>query len=306
MRDDRRIDMERRRAAGNARSFWVSGSGYYVLIVALSAGCFFVFWGILNDSGIEMPWITAGVAASIMLAGGVVLREVVIRRYRRKQIPIALSDFGIERDRRSRNKLSIERNTALLAGIKQKSDAAKILNNLAAGHREVFEMSAEYLSLVERELHAVSPSSPRLAALLKGRTKASAYHRFHMLRWAEIEATELTLEARSSVDREQKAEAAQNALAVVEHALDSYSSERPLKESHELLTELVASIRVTGYIEDADKARATGDLATARNLYREALFYLGRDNIHTPEREAAAARIRNAIEELREVDHDNL
>lgn len=297
MQYDRNEFQERRRPP-RQRSFWVSGSGYYVLVVAISAGCFFLFWGILSDSGVETPWITAGIAASIVLAGGVVVREILVRRSRRTNFIHDRRGSDARSDLRTRGKLTIERNAALLAAIKQKSNAAKILNNVSAGHREVFELSSEYLSLIERELQTVNPGSPRLTALLKGRSKAAAYHRFHMLRWAEIEATQLTLEARASDDPENAFEAAEKALAVVDRAMVPYPSEQPLVESHQLLTELVASIKVAAYVDEAEAAARRGNVDEARASYREALFYLGRDNIHTPEREAAAVRIRAEIEKL--------
>jgi hypothetical protein len=65
-----------------------------------------------------------------------------------------------------------------------------------------------------------------------------------------------------------------------------------------LLNELAISIEVTNTVLAADEAAAGGDPSSARTLYRDALQRLGSDNIHTPERERAAALIREAMDRL--------
>ena len=62
------------------RPFWLPASNYYVLAVAVSTAFFFVVWGILHDSGEETPWVTAGISASLLLGGAVILRVVILRR----------------------------------------------------------------------------------------------------------------------------------------------------------------------------------------------------------------------------------
>ena len=66
--------------------FWLPASNYYVLAVAIALAFFFVVWGILDDvDGVRAPWQTAGVSASILLVGAVVLREMILRR---RQAPL--------------------------------------------------------------------------------------------------------------------------------------------------------------------------------------------------------------------------
>ncbi|HEX3100948.1 MAG TPA: hypothetical protein VHQ01_04100, partial [Pyrinomonadaceae bacterium] len=224
------------------RPFWLPASNYYVFSVALSAAFFFLIWGILHDEGDDTPWITSGVSASILLCGAVVLREVILRRARNNflrqqrrmdnKVFDAYSRLG---ENRHHNKLTLEKNAAILREIRQKSEAARVLNKFSAGHREVFELCVEYLDLIENELKTVNPHSARLAALLKGRASGAEYHHFHMLRWAEIEAKSMTNDANSLVNTEKKIEAAQNALGVIDTALASYPSESSLLESQELL-----------------------------------------------------------------------
>lgn len=288
------------------RPFWLPASNYYVLSVAISAAFFFLVWGILNDGGEPTPWITSGISASILLCGAVILREVILRRARtrflrqQKRMDNSVFDaYSRMGETRSQHKLTLEKNASILKEIKQKSDAAQVLNKFSSGHREVFELCGEYLALNEGELKGVSAGSPRLTALLKGRSKAAEYHRFHMLRWAEIESRSMTNDATSRVNTNEKIEAAQNALNVIEVALASYPTENSLIESRELLSEMVVSIKVSHWVERAERAAFKGDYTKAKSLYRDALFYLGRDNIYNDDREQAAALINAEIEKIR-------
>jgi len=86
---------------------------------------------------------------------------------------------------------------------------------------------------------------------------------------------------------------------VIESALESYPSEPSLLQSKELLQDMVVSIKVSDWVEKAERAEFEQDYAKARSHYRDALFYLGRDNIQSDGREEAAARINVEIERLR-------
>ena len=292
------------------RPFWLPASNYYVLAVAISTAFLFLVWGILHDGGEETPWITAGIGACILLSGAVILREIVLRRahdrFVRQQRMMESRVFSEGRSfggKRNPNKLSLERNAAMLSEIKQKSDAAKVLNSFSAGHREVFELCSGYLARSETELKTVSAGSPRLTAILKGRNRAADYHRFHLLRWAEIEAKTLTDEARGRTNPDEKIESAQNALKVIDTALGSYPSESSLLESQQLLRELIVSIKVSHRVDEAERAAFKGDYTQARSLYRDALYDLGRDNIHSPGRLQAAQRINAEIDRLRALEN---
>ncbi len=290
------------------RPFWLPASNYYVLSIAVSAAFFFLVWGILHDSGEEMPWVTAGVGASVLLAGAVVLREVILRRARQRYLRqqrimenrVTAANLRSQiNDPRQSNKLTLEHNASILNEIRQKSEAAKLLNKFSAGHREVFEICGEYISLNENELKTVNPNSPRLAPLLKGRSTVAEYHRYHLLKWAEIETRTLTIEAQNRSRTADKVEAAQSALNVIETALHFYPQEPSLLQSHEVLQEMTVSIKVSHLIERAERAAFKGDYARAKSLYRDALFYLGRDHIQSDMREQAARRINEEIEHLR-------
>ncbi len=291
------------------RAFWLPASNYYVLAVAVSTMFFFFVWGLLHDGGEEMPWVTAGISSSMLLCGAVILREIILRRARTKfllrqremdsRIHEAHAQIG---DPRQTVKLTLEKNAAILNEIKRKSDAAKVLNTLSAGHREVFELCSEYTALNENELKSVKAGSPRLGALLKGRALAAGMHRFHLMRWAEIEARTLTNDARTRTSTPEKIEAAQNALGVIESALGAYPDETSLLQSQDLLRDMVVSIKVTHFVEEAERATFKGEYAEAKSLYGDALFYLGRDNMQSHERDQAAKHINAEIERIRALE----
>lgn len=292
------------------RPFWLPASNYYVLSIAVSTAFFFLVWGILHDGGEATPWVTAGISASVLLCGAVILREIILRRARLRFLSEQRMMQDLDghhthvSDPRHATKLTLEKNAAFLREIKQKSDAAKVLNTLSAGHREVFELCSEYMTRTETELRTVNARSPRLTALLKGRSAIADYHRYHLLSWAEIEARSLTNEARNRANIAEKLDAAQSALGVMESALASYPNEPSLVQSRELLLEMVVSIQVSDRVEEAERAAFKGDYAGAKSLYRDALFYLGRDNVQSYEREQAASHISAEIERIRAMERE--
>lgn len=283
---------------GLRRPFWMPASNYYVLAFAVAAAFFFVVWGILEDEGVKAPWQTAGVSACVLLVGAVVMREVFIRRAQNRFLRQPPPKTRSSQSDRDANKLTTEKVAAILQEIRRKSDAANVLDKISSGHREVFELCTTFIQRVDLELPVVNAASPRLAALIKGRNAAAEMHRFHTMRWAEIESRALTAEAGAHAEPEQRIRATQNALEVIDTALDAYPAETSLLQSRYLLSELAVSIKVSHAVEDAEKAAFRGDYLDARKLYRDALFYLGRDNLQSVERERAATRILEAMEKL--------
>lgn len=284
--------------SGLRRPFWMPASNYYVLAFAVATAFFFVVWGILEDEGVKAPWQTAGVSACVLLVGAVVLREVFIRRARNRYLRQPQPKSRISQNDRDTNKLTAEKATEVLKEICRKSDAAIVLDKVPSGHREVFELCTVFMQRIEGELPSVKPGSPRLAALIKGRNTAAELHKFHTMRWAEIESRAMTAEVGSHTDAAERIRAAQNALEVIDQALDAYPAETSLLQSRYLLSELAVSIKVSHAVEEAEKASFRGDYADARKLYRDALFYLGRENTQSIERERAAQRILEAMEKL--------
>lgn len=256
-----------------------------------------------------MPWIGAGIGASFVLGGAVFLREVVLRKARtrylieQKRLDSNIDSVHISSNLpRSANKLSIEQNASIIREIKRKSEAANVLGNLSEGHYEVFEMCQEYLLLNAKELQTVGVGSPRLAALRRGREIVGEMHRAHLLQWAEIEAKGLTRDAKNHIAVSDKLETAQKALTIIDSALQFYPQELNLQESETALKDFIASIKVTHWIEQAERSAFKGNYKRAVSHYRDALFFLGRENIKNDEKDLIAEHINTEIEKIRELE----
>ncbi len=284
-----------------------------MLNFAVGSAVFLLIWGVLHDGGEEMPWMTAGIVASVFMVGVVLLREVVLRRARRRHTALEkrfdrqLEDvYSRVSDNSRREKLTIQRNEQIVAEIKRKSDAAKVLSKFPAAHFEVFEMCREYLSVNEREMRSIGIGSPRLVALRKGKMSIERRHKYHLLQWARIEMRNLTREASSVTKTADKVTATTNAIKVIDSALEYYPDETALLESHDLLKEMLTSIKVSHFVERAENAVFKSNFKRATSLYRDALFYLGQDNISSEQRNIAAERINSEIEKIRLIEEERI
>jgi hypothetical protein len=265
------------------RPFWLPASNYYILSASATIAFFFLFWGLLNDGRDNTPWIPAGVGAAIVLGCAVVIREIILREartrfLRQRQIDQSVRGIARRRAEGDPTRLTLERNAAILHEISRKSDAAKVLGRFAEGHREVFELCAEYLAAVDRELPNVGVGSPRIAALRRGSDVAGRYHHYHLLQWAEIESRTLIQEANRGDKISVRLDSAQAAVGVLELALRSYPYEQTLLESRGVLLELVSSVKTADLVEKAERAEFKGNHKRALSLYQDALFLQTRDH----------------------------
>ncbi len=294
------------KAVRQNRPFWLPASNYYVLTTAVTAAVFFLLWAVLNDEGDEMPWVGAGIGASVILGGAVFLREFVLRNARERYVTaqrrldhniavLPALNPGIQNP----NKLTLEKNAAIIKQIKQKSEAARILNKFANGHLEVFEVCNEYLLLSRNELKTVAVGSPRLAALRRGREVVKELHRFHLLEWAEIESRAHSRDAKNNVTINERLEASQKALDVIHTALQFYPNESNLKHSETALTEFIGTIKISHWIEQAERSVFKGHYKRAVEHYQDALFYLGRENAESAEHQMIKEKITAEIEKIR-------
>jgi hypothetical protein len=292
------------------RPFWYSAINYYLLASAVCLFLFFLGWGLLHDAGEETPSITSGIGALLLLGGAVLMREALLKRSVHA-VQGASQLQHIRDDMRPRpplppqtsDKLTIERNAALISEIGRKSDAAEVLGSYAAVHREIFDLCDAYLTKSGLELRHIGIGSPRLGALRKGRETVSRYHRYHLLRWAEIETGNLNRRAMETAAASDKVDAAHSALGIIDFALGFYPEERPLIDSRAALGEIVVSIEVSALVEEAEREVFQGNIRNARRNYRDALFLLGRDNVHNEGRDIAAERIIAEIEKLDRADY---
>lgn len=292
--------------------FWLPASSFYILAAAIAIAFFFLVWGILQEGDEQMPWIPAGIGASLILAGAVVLREIILRRARKrflaaqKRLDYNLNNVSVRaKSNAPEKKLSLERNAEIIKQIRKKSDAAKVLMKLSEGHLEVAEICREYLEINKRELENVGTGSPRLAALRKGKEIVAELHKFHLLTWAEIESRALTQEAKNRVTITEKTETAQKALNVLNSALLYYPDERQLTESEEAVREFLVSIKVAHWIEQAERSAFKGNNKRAISHYKDALFFLARETKQNEETDLIAEKINGEIKKLQENSEKN-
>jgi hypothetical protein len=286
-------------------------AGFYVLSTAVAVLVFFLVWAILNDGNGEAPWIPAGIFASLILIGAVVLREIILRN-RRNNLLLAQErlDFNLKtvyRDRqvnKDANKLTLEKNAALLNEIFQKSEAANVLGNLSEAHWDVFELCNDYLQRSEKELEVVRGGSPRIAALNHGREKVSRLHKFHLLAWTSAESRALIHEAKDSATISKKLDIASKALNILDSAIEFYPNEQQLIESDAAVREFITTIKVSHWIEQAERSAFKGNFKRAISHYRDALFYLARENARCDEKDLIAEKINSEIEKIKKLSNE--
>jgi len=279
-----------------------------MLAAAVAIAFFFLVWGILHEGEEQAPWIPAGIGSSLVLIGAVFLREIVLRKARNRYLLVQKRlDYNLDsatlhtRNNTVEKKLTLEKNAEIIRQIQKKSEAAKILMKLPDGHQEVFKLCSEYLEINKTELENAGAGSPRIAGLRRGREITKELHKFHLLAWAEIESRQLTQEAKNRGTITEKTETAQKALHVIQTALQFYPSERQLVESEEAVREFVTSIRVAHFIEQAERSVFKGNFKRAVSHYKDALFFLARENKPSRETDLLAEQINSEIQKILEI-----
>ncbi len=288
------------------RPAWLPAPSYYALTAAAALIFYLLIWGIFHDGNEDGAWLIAAVGAAAVTGASVVLREVYLRDARNRylkderNLDYNLRNFQIPaRSNREENKISLEKNALIIKSIEKKSEAARILSKVSSGHLEVSEICREYLSMAEKQMETAGAGSPRLAGLRRGREIVGELHRFHLLSWAEIESRALTQKAGNYATMAEKITTAQMALSVLNTALQHYPNEPQLTESETVIKGFIGSIKVSHWIEQAERAAFKGNYKRAVNLYQDALFFLAREGATSAERDAIAEKINIEITNLR-------
>lgn len=284
--------------------FWLPAISYYVLAASVAGAAFFVIWGIFLEGGEEAPWVTAGIAASVLLGVAVVIREVVLRNARNRLLHNkrqldrnfgkGIRSSGVIRVR----KLGLEDHDRLLGRIYRKSEAARTLGDVAEGHREVFAICDEYLSITRNQLRTTDVSSPRYVAFRNGRRRVKKLHRFHLMAWTEIESKELLRMATSLDEPDAKLEAADRAEALISSAMIQYPSEQKLIESARALHEFRAAVRYWERVSDAEEEEEAGNIESALGIYRNILEGLEEEEFAEEERGLLEERLLRKVRDL--------
>ena len=59
-----------------SRPFWLPASNFYILAAAAAIAFFFFLWWILHEGGEEIPYVPAGIGASIVLGGPIEVQRI--------------------------------------------------------------------------------------------------------------------------------------------------------------------------------------------------------------------------------------
>ena len=261
----------------------------------------------LHTSGDEAPWVPAGLAASVVMLVAVAAREVIMRR--------AWTRYILEQDRRgmhvsdargtprhqaqSNGGRSTKLHTFALRELQKQSAEAEAAGSLPSLHLETYHSCRDYLASTEDALRSTGVNSQSLAALRAGQERVRALQKHHLLTWASGSSRALTFEAQRRVTVADKIEMATRALDVIDSALKVYPDEPELHQSVNAIREYIASVKVAHWVELAERATFKGQYRRAIDRYRDALFYLSRENMSELTRSESAERITREIDLLR-------
>ena len=285
-----------------------------MVITGVTAGLlFFTLWWMLHSSGDEAPWIPAGLAASVVMLVAVAAREVIMRRAwtryileqegydqidssgARQRHESGMSSSSVNRGRRS----SFDKHTAALRAVQKRSAEADAPGSLPETHLDVYQLCKEYLAGTEESLRSSSLTIEKNVALRAGQDRVRALQKHHLLAWASGASRSLTHEAQRRARLSDKLETALRALDVIESALRFYPDEAELHESSAAIREFMTSAKVAHWVELAERAAFKGHYRRAIDRYRDALFYLSREQMKEGVRAEMAGKIGREIEILR-------
>ncbi|HEX8891140.1 MAG TPA: hypothetical protein VF779_18475 [Pyrinomonadaceae bacterium] len=287
-----------------------SSSGYILAAGATAAALFFTLWWMLHSGGDEVSWIPAGLAACVVMLVAVGAREVVMRRAwaryileqkRREQLKNIANQTisGSSSNSSGRKSRTLETYTAALRTLQKQCAEADAPGKLPEAHLEAYLLCKEYLDGLDETLRAAAVSSETRVALRAGQERVRSLARHHTLAWARGASRLLTQQAQQRFRLSDKIETAQRALEVIDSARKLYPEEADLRESKAAVHEFMASAKVSHWVEMAERAAFKGYYVRAIDRYRDALFYLSREEMRDETRAETAERIKREIEMLR-------
>lgn len=274
----------------------------FAAIVAASV-LFLALWWMLFTGGDEAPWITAGLAASLVLVVALSAREVVMRRAWTRYL---LEHGGTEQPIRSasgpgvfrKKAYSATAHTAALRSLQSQSAEADA-GSRPEVHLDLFNLCQGFISRADEALRSNSLTAEKRSVFRAGQERARIMEKHHMLTWARESSVALTHEAQRRARMSDKIETAYRALDCLDAALKVYPAETELNASKSAIWEFIASVKVAHWVELAERAAFKGHYRRAIDRYKDALFYLNRDTSNDEIRIAGAERIGREIETLR-------
>lgn len=273
-----------------------------MVVAGAAAALFFLLWLMLLSGGDEAPWVPAGLVASVVMLIAVAAREVVLRRAWTRHI--------LEQDRHDRKHISqdtakhsgrrsFESHSTKLRALQKRSAEADANGALPEAHLEAYHLCKEYLENTDETLRTPGVMSDRRITLRAGQDRVRTLQKHHLLTWARGASRAITHEAQLRARLSDKIETAMRALDVIESALRVYPDENDLHVSQRAVREFVASVKVAHWVELAERAAFKGHYRRAIDRYRDALFYVSREQMKEETRAEMAERIGREIELLR-------
>jgi len=279
-----------------------SSAGYMMAAVITAVALFFVLWWMLVSGGDEAPWLPAGLAASVVLLVALSAREVVMRRaWTRYLLEHGIQEHSSssgEKSQSRRKSYSSSLHSAALRAIQKQSGAADSTGSSPEAHLEVAQLCHDYLTSTEDAMRSGSFTGEKGIAIKAGHDRVRALHKHHLLIWARDHSRTLARDAQQRARISDKIETANRAVECIDSALRLYPDEIELNESKVAIGEFIASVKVAHWVELAERSAFKGHYRRAINRYKDALFYLGDQNVKEEVRAAGSERIQREIEEL--------
>ena len=268
-----------------------SSAGYLMAAVVAALALFFGLWWMLVSGGDEAPWIPAGLAASVVLLVALSAREVVMRRAWTRYLLDQGSASSVRKSgehKPTRRKLiparCLQPPGEPFRNNQQQADASQNPEQ----HFEVFQLCQDYLATTDDALRSNSFPSEKRNSIRSGQERVRALQKHHLLTWARDSSRTLTYEAQQRARTSERIEAANRALHCLESALQYYPSEADLQESRVAIREFIASVKVAHWVELAERSAFKGHYRRAIDRYKDALFYLSREEIKEELRSASS------------------
>lgn len=278
-----------------------SSAGYLLAAFVAAIALFFGLWWMLVSGGDEAPWIPAGLAASVVLLVALSAREVVMRRAWTRYLLDQGSKSTVRKSAEHKRPSVKTYSSSLLAAasrnIQKQSEDADTSSN-PEQHFEVFQLCQDYLATTDDALRSNSFPSEKRNTIRAGQERVRGLQKHHLLTWARDSSRTLTYEAQQRARTSERIEAANRALHCLESALQYYPQETDLQESRIAIREFIASVKVAHWVELAERSAFKGHYRRAIDRYKDALFYLGREEIKDELRAVNTERISREIELL--------
>ena len=278
-----------------------SSVGYLMAAIVAAVALFFGLWWMLVSGGDEAPWIPAGLAASVVLLVALSAREVVMRRAWTRYLLDQGSKSSVRKSGEHKRASVKTHSSSLLAAasrnIQRQSGEADAASN-PEQHFEVFQLCQDYLAATDEALRSNSFPSEKRNSIRSGQERVRALQKHHLLTWARDSSRTLTYEAQQRSRTSERIESANRALHCLESALQYYPQEADLRESRVAIREFIASVKVAHWVELAERSAFKGHYRRAIDRYKDALFYLSREEIKEESKAASSERISREIELL--------